>query len=172
VGTTFRKETMTSTAIISECGKYREELTRTWDPTLPTLYWVMLNPSTADALKDDPTIRKCVGFAKLNGFGSIIVYNLSTFRATDPKELIARRGFDDTTGPNTDMRLASIPQDATVVCAWGSFPYAQPSLHHRTRVALSLLDGRRLTCVKKTEDRPWHPLYVKYGSLIEYPGTV
>lgn len=78
---------MKRSAELSECGKYRYSLSREWDDTLPQLTWVMLNPSTADAEKDDATIRRCIGFAKRWGYGSIRVLNLFSWRATDPKEL-------------------------------------------------------------------------------------
>ena len=58
-----------SGAIISACGQYRYHLWRRWDELLPTMVWVMLNPSTADATEDDPTIRRCIGFAKREGCG-------------------------------------------------------------------------------------------------------
>src|SRR5271154_3410516 len=79
---------MISTADISEDGLYRYWLTRTWDPTKPVLNWIMLNPSTADANKDDATIRRCMNFAKHWHYGGIAVYNLFAFRATDPKVLL------------------------------------------------------------------------------------
>ena len=68
---------------ISECGCYRYWLTRTWNPRRATLCWVLLNPSTADADRDDPTIRRCQGFARSWGYGGIVVVNLFAYRATD-----------------------------------------------------------------------------------------
>jgi hypothetical protein len=73
-------------ALLSEDGRYRYRLWRLWDDLAPVMVWVMLNPSTADADLDDPTIRKCIGFAKANRHGGIIVVNLFAWRATDPKE--------------------------------------------------------------------------------------
>lgn len=154
-------------ALISPCGTYRYWLHRRWDDR-ELLYWIMLNPSTADAMKDDPTIRKCIGFAKLNGYGGIAVGNLFAYRATDPRELILCRGFVEPVGPDNDAQIKGIPTDRDVVCAWGLFPYIHPSLHWRTRVVRELLANHRTFCVKRTEDRPWHPLYVKYGELVEY----
>jgi hypothetical protein len=159
---------MEPTAIISECGKYRYQLGRRWTLIDRPLYFVMLNPSTADASVDDPTIRKCIGFAKANNFGAIEVFNLFAWRATNPKELVEKRGFADVVGPENDSYLAGIPSWATVVCAWGSFINSQPSLHYRGREVKRMLTGRKLMCVKRTEDRPWHPLYVKYGPLEDF----
>lgn len=75
-------------AIISECGNYRYQLWRLWDFTKPYCLFIMHNPSTADALEDDPTIRRCIAFAKSWGYGGIYVGNLIPYRATNPKDLI------------------------------------------------------------------------------------
>jgi hypothetical protein len=73
-------------AVISPCGLYRYRLTRTWDAVRWSAAFVMLNPSTADAVDDDPTIKRCVGFAKRWGCGGIVVANLFAFRSADPDE--------------------------------------------------------------------------------------
>jgi hypothetical protein len=148
-------------ATISPCGRYRYWLMRRWSME-PMLYWCMLNPSTADAEADDPTIKKCIGFAKKNGFGAIGVVNLFAWRATEPAELFFNYDIE---GPNNDSWISTIPPSGIVVAAWGANAY-RPILRYRVNHVISLLD-RRLWCVKKTDDRPWHPLYVKYGSLIE-----
>lgn len=77
-------------ADISACGRYRWLLGRQWsaDETLPWMHFVMLNPSTADAELDDPTITRCVGFAQREGCGGLLVTNLSSYRATKPQELL------------------------------------------------------------------------------------
>lgn len=74
-------------AKISECGKYRYQLWRIWDESLPKVLFIMHNPSTADADVDDPTIRRCIAYAKEWGYGGLYVGNLSPYRATDPKDL-------------------------------------------------------------------------------------
>jgi hypothetical protein len=75
-------------AVISSCGRHRYKLWRVWDKTLQFCMFVMHNPSTADHNHDDPTIRRCIGFAKSWGYGGIFVGNLSPYRATNPSELL------------------------------------------------------------------------------------
>lgn len=74
-------------AILSECGKYRYRLWRIWDESKPKVLFVMHNPSKADDRKDDPTITRCIAFARSWGYGGLYVGNLFAYRATDPKEL-------------------------------------------------------------------------------------
>jgi hypothetical protein len=105
-------------AVLSTDERYRFVLTREWNTDLPLLGFVMLNPSTADASVDDPTIRRCMGFADRNGFGSIAVRNLYAYRATQPTELF-KLSLRERMGGN-ERHLAAIPaQGDPTVCAWG-----------------------------------------------------
>lgn len=144
-----------SSAVISPCGTYRYELNRVWDSELPFVGWVILNPSTADAAHDDPTIRRCIGFAKRWGYGGIVVRNLYGLRANDPGEL---RNHHDPVGPENHAYLAMAHHDAVTVCAWGSHPLAiDPGRQLITDLATAGVDVRCL-CVTKT-GHPRHPLY-------------
>lgn len=143
-------------AVISECGTYRYELRRTWDPQRPVVEWVMLNPSTADGVTDDPTIRRCVGFAYSWGYGGIVVRNLFALRATDPAEL---RDHTDPVGPENEAHLGQTPSDgALTVCAWG----AHGGLRNRGAAVRDLLAARgpiyHLGLTKA--GHPRHPLYL------------
>ena len=89
-------------AVLSECKKYRYMLRRVWDRTKPACLFIGLNPSTADATVDDPTIRRCVGFADSWGYGELVVGNLYAFRATKPKDMFNQ---DDPVGPFNDLWL-------------------------------------------------------------------
>jgi hypothetical protein len=146
-------------AIISACGQYRYMLSRPGDMTAtrgPALF-IMLNPSTADAEMDDPTIRRCRGFAQAWGCGGIQVVNLYALRSTDPAALWEH---DDPVGPENDSWLTRLTLAATeVVCAWGV--NAQPS---RVREVAAMLAnaGVRLKCLGTTKSgAPRHPLYVR-----------
>lgn len=145
-------------ARISECGRYRYALGRVWGDG-DALCFVMLNPSTADATIDDPTIRRCMGFARREGYGGISVLNLYALRATDPKVMLAA---SDAIGPQNDayLRLALAEQTRRgnpVIAAWGV--HAHPS---RASAVMSLVPGADWRCLGTTKDgSPRHPLYVK-----------
>ena len=149
-----------SSAIISDCQKYRYMLKRPADflyPEKSTALFIMLNPSTADAAIDDPTIRRCRGFSKLWGCNGVIVANLYAFRATNPKELWTT---DDPIGPENDIWLSSLVREhGDVVCAWGA--NAKPDRVNRFCEIVSQFDAR-LWCLGITKKgQPKHPLYIK-----------
>ena len=139
-------------------GEYRYSLTRVWDTDLPVITFVLLNPSTADAKQLDPTLRRCVGFAKREGFGGMIILNLYAFRTKDPKVTMAA---NDPVGPDNDRILACAT--GTVVAGWGT--NADPS---RAAQVIALLP--RLHALGVTKDgHPRHPLYVPADApLIEW----
>ncbi len=153
-------------ATISGCGTYRYRLEREWEPELPTAVWIMLNPSTADAKTDDPTVRKCVGFATQWGCGGIVIVNLFAARATDPTRL---ETFDDPVGFFNDGHVAKAVTAATgpVVAAWGSHSNDVPGFWKRVNRVVNLpeLASRQLDCVGVNRDRtPSHPLMLAYSS--------
>jgi hypothetical protein len=131
-------------------GEYRYTLTRVWDPALPKMTFVLLNPSTADAVQLDPTLRRCVGFAKREGYGGMAILNLYAFRTKNPKVMMAA---PDPVGPDNDRVLAAVT--GTVVAGWGT--KAAPA---RVARALALLP--RLHALGVTKDgHPRHPLHVR-----------
>ena len=153
-------------AHLSSDGVHRYELSRTWfqPASKGTLYYIMLNPSTADANFDDPTIKKCVGFAERNLYNAIRVYNLFSFRATDPRNLpMDSRATDEM----NDTILANVPKDEDVVVAWGGNAYKNEFGRARVKRVLELID-RELFCVRQSNGRPHHPLYVPYGVLTPF----
>lgn len=148
---------MERAASFSSCGRYRWSLTRRWDadPLKPRLGFIMLNPSTADAYSDDPTIRRCIGFARLWGFAGLEVRNLFAFRATKWEEL---KSAANPVGRRNDVAIRdSIERCQVIVIAWG----AHGALHNRDRKVIDMIRGRQLFCLGMTEaGQPRHPLYV------------
>ncbi len=111
-----------SGAVISDCGKYRYTLEREWMTGQGTCLFVMLNPSTADASEDDPTIRRCIGFAQRWGYQRLTVGNLFAYRATDPLGL-REVPLDVAIGPENDDHLCDLSHGASlIVAAWGAHP--------------------------------------------------
>lgn len=158
-------------AIISDCGSYRYLLSReprdAYQVYGPALF-VMLNPSTADASIDDPTIRRCRSFADAWGCAGIVVANLYGLRATDPKALWTHA---DPVGPDNDMYLASlIREHETIVCAWG----ANAKQDRVDQFARMFRAGSRPMCLGVTKSgAPRHPLYVKGDTpLINFSGDL
>jgi hypothetical protein len=140
-------------AVTSPCGKYRYRLTRTWDGRTLPLVWIMLNPSTADAEIDDPTIRRCVSFSKREGAGGLEVLNLFAFRATDPKAL---RTEADPIGPDNDEWIREVLHPhSRVVAAWGEHGkyLGRGGAVMRDLVAA----GLHVLCLG---EKPRHPLYI------------
>lgn len=111
------RNTLSSMAVLSPCRSYRYELWRRWGSG-GTCTFIGLNPSTADETNDDPTIRRCVGFAKEWGYGSLCMVNLFAFRATQPKDMMSAA---DPIGPENDATLEKVfTGSGMVIAAWGN----------------------------------------------------
>lgn len=158
-------------ATLSDCGHYRYVLSRLWNPERDTVVFCMLNPSTADAANDDPTIRKCVSLANSWGYGRLVVVNLFAFRATDPREL---RKANNPVGPDNDVHIAEQTAGRVTICAWGATAMQWPTPKHmptlkwaaRADAVRSLIEklGQPRHLGLTQDQHPRHPLYV--------PGTV
>lgn len=155
-------------AELSACGRYRYTLVRCWDDALPRALWLMLNPSIADAMVADATIRRCVGFAQRWGCGSIAVGNLYGLRATHPSEL--KRCLDPV-GFGNDRWLAELLQahrpSAPLVCAWGTLARKQVP---RAREVLAEVQahGHTPQCLGRTVGgHPMHPVRLPYACELE-----
>ena len=152
--------TSQSSAIFSDCGKYRYCLTREWDGALKRVAFVMLNPSTADEVKNDPTVERCERRARTLGFGAFRVCNIFAWRDTDPKLMKAAL---DPIGPANDAAILEACAWAdVVVCAWGAHG------DHMNRGAecetMMRTTGASLYHVGLTKaGLPRHPLYVAYA---------
>ncbi len=148
-----------SVAVFSDCEAYRYSLTRTWDDSAPRVLFVMLNPSTADEVQNDPTVERCERRARTLGYGAFRVTNIFAFRATDPKDM---RAALDPVGPENDAVLAESAQWTTdIIAAWGVH-----GAHHDRGPAV----GRMLALTKaplfhlglSKAGHPRHPLYLPY----------
>ena len=151
------------TAEVSDCRKYRYVLERIWDTSLLATVFIMLNPSTADAKKDDPTIRACVEFAKRWGTGGLTVVNLFAFRSTFPEGL---NHVNDPFGPFNYRHVERVCKSADidkVICAWGSkipkkWDYVGTSMIDILENQMSV----KTYALKINDDgEPRHPLYIK-----------
>ena len=152
-----------SGAIFDIIGSYRYSLWRAWSSYHPRIAFVLLNPSTADEQKNDPTIRRCMGFARAWDFGSLEVVNLFAYSATDYRELI--KVSDPIGEENNYFLLHAVERCSTVVLGWGN----RGMLLGRDRQVMSLLIGRNdVHCLGITKDgQPLHPLYVKSDTNLE-----
>lgn len=168
-----------ASAVISPCGQYRYWLERVWEGGLVNnilqtrMVFVMANPSTADAELDDPTIRKCIGFAKRHKHSGIVVVNVLAGRATKPEALLAMK---DPVGPENATYIRRIsetfPEDH-IVCAWGN-AIVKPLRKHIKTTTNILFEGDRngfprvLYCFGTTKDgSPRHPLMLAYDTPLE-----
>jgi hypothetical protein len=154
----FTKGDAASEAVYSDCEQYRYLLTRVWEPG-PKALFIMLNPSTATEVQNDPTVERCERRARALGFGAFRVTNIFAFRATDPKVM---RAEADPVGPWNDTAiLESVPWADAVVCAWGNHGL---HLDRGARVeAMLRRAGAPLKHLGLTgQGQPRHPLYVGY----------
>lgn len=143
-----------SNAILSPCRRYRYALSRVWSSNKPYALFVGLNPSTADELVDDPTIRRCICFAKSWGYGGIVMANLFAFRATDPEVMMRA---ENPVGDLNDDWLVALAEDAgVVIAAWGN----AGTFANRSAEVKCLLPNLCYLKLNATGE-PAHPLYLK-----------
>lgn len=162
-------------ADISDCGRYRYRLTREWDLDFGLAAFVLCNPSTADALKDDHTVRKCMGFARRWGCGGIVIVNVCAYRSRHPKDLLV---VADPVGPRNLDAVSNVAGEwcfrkanghsgvAVVVAGWGN---ALPrEFEEHAEQALGWIDHVPVHCLGRTSSgRPRHPLTLSYATPLE-----
>lgn len=158
-GPAIRMRLQSSGARFSPCRTWRYRLWRRWSTNKPTVAFIGLNPSTADETNDDPTVRRCIGFARRWGFGGMNMLNIFAFRSTNPKLL---RKAADPIGPgNRAALLRTCCRSALIVACWGGWG----RLFDRGEAVIDLLAGFRLHCLGHTKDgHPKHPLYLSCGT--------
>ncbi len=148
-----------STAVYSDDERYRYDLIRIWDASLARIAFVMLNPSTATELANDPTVERCERRARALGYGAFRVTNIFAYRATNPR---AMRAQADPVGPANDAAIAEAARWAdAVVCAWGTH-----GAHMGRGAQVEALlrgAGHPLTTLGLSKaGHPKHPLYIGY----------
>lgn len=158
-----------STAIYSDCERYRYSLTRIWSPSGEKVHYVMLNPSTATEVQNDPTVERCERRARVLGFGGFRVTNIFAWRETDPRKM---RVAADPVGPDNDLAILQGAQWADrTIAAWGAHG------EHLARGAqverLLRGTGKPLFHLGLTKQgHPRHPLYIAYSQEPEtWPRT-
>lgn len=137
-------------ATISDDGKYRYRLWRIWDENKAKILFIMLNPSTADGSKNDPTIRRCTRFAKDWGYGGIYVGNIFAYRTPHPNNLDK---VDDPCGPKNKFHVKQMADKCSIiVCAWGNSQGAPPDWLREV--------GNLFYLDQNKDGTPSHPLYL------------
>jgi hypothetical protein len=140
-------------AVFSPCRVYRYSLWRRWSAGDYAMF-IGLNPSTADETNDDPTVRRCINFARSWGYGALCMTNIFAFRATDPADM---KMVGDPVGPGNDDALNRLASGAgVVVAAWGVHG-THHGRHSAVRAMLPTLHFLRLT----KDGHPGHPLYLQ-----------
>ncbi|MEM6304936.1 MAG: DUF1643 domain-containing protein [Pseudomonadota bacterium] len=149
-----------SRAAFSDCETYRYSLTRVWDKEGPRVMFVMLNPSTADETRNDPTVERCERRARALDYGAFRVCNIFAYRATDPRDL-RRAAAPEGPGNAAALRRGARWADH-IVAAWGAHG---DHLDQGRRIAALLAGMRRpLFHLGLTKaGHPRHPLYLRYG---------
>lgn len=162
-------------AVLSPCQRYRYFLTRDVDLLgAGRMLFVMLNPSVADATLDDPTIRKCRGFAQRAGMRTFNVVNLYAWRATDPDDLRRAADANDIIGPANDLYIGgAVARADIIVAAWGALnmgSMSKPAADRAREVSRRFLTagGRRPHCLGTAKNgQPRHPLMVSYSVKLQ-----
>lgn len=156
---THIKDDAPSVAVYSDCENYRYSLTRTWDAAGKRVLFVMLNPSTATEVQNDPTVERCERRARTLGYGAFRVCNIFAYRATNPKVM---RAQSDPTGPANDTTIIDASNWADdIVCAWGTHGEHRQRGPEMERILRS--QNKPLTHLGLSKaGHPKHPLYIGY----------
>ena len=159
-----QKDDAASRADYSDCETYRYALTRVWDTNAPRVTFIMLNPSRATEVQNDPTIERCERRARALGFGGFSAVNIFALRETDPHKM---RRHPAPEGPGNDDAIAR-------ACQWGDMVIAAWGAHgdHRGRGQamreVLRATGRNVHCLGLTRaGHPRHPLYIAYATRPE-----
>ena len=148
-------------AVLSDDEEYRYQLWRTWDEDKPTAGFIMVNPSTADATKDDRTISRCATFANGMGFGKIIVANLFAVRSSNPSII---EDHPNPIGPENDEHLMAVCEEAERhFAAWGT----TGGKYERAREVANLIDESLYALMTSKHGHPRHPSRIPYDISVK-----
>lgn len=158
------KEGVHSCAVYSDCECYRYSLTRIWERAGPRLTFIMLNPSTASEVHNDPTIHRCEQRARTMGFGSFCAVNIFALRATDPRRM---RAAANPEGPDNREALTTAARWADrVIAAWGV--HGQHRNQGQAVASRLRAQGHTLYHIGQTKaGHPRHPLYLPYSAALQ-----
>jgi hypothetical protein len=165
---THTKGDAPSEAVYSDCEHYRYMLTRTWDAGGRRALFIMLNPSTATEVQNDPTVERCERRARTLGYGAFRVTNIFAYRATDPRDM---RAAADPVGPENDQAILASVNDWVrdndgIICAWGA--HGDHLDRGNTVADILFSTGRPLLHLGLTKaGPPKHPLYIGYSQQPE-----
>ena len=156
---THTKGDAPSTAIYSDCESYRYSLTRIWDTSGKRVCFIMLNPSTATEVQNDPTVERCERRARALGFGSFTVTNIFAWRDTDPRNM---KAAIDPVGPENNDAILNASRDAhTIIAAWGTHG-AHLQRGGEVKALLCNLGKPLFHLGLSKAGHPKHPLYIAY----------
>lgn len=163
----FPERVVAKGARFSPCGQYRYSLWRIWDAALPKLGGLLLNPSTATAEEDDPTVYRMGQRARTEGFGGLYICNLFAWRSTDPDKIYR---VPDPIGPENDQWIKHDMLLCTqVICGWGQHgvhmgrDLAVMSIFQQPFMPVAFYGKPYLAALKVNDDgTPSHPLYLPY----------
>lgn len=154
-------------ALFSNCRQYRYRLWNIWDTSKPVVLYIMLNPSTADEVKNDPTVERCTRRAVQLGFGGVRIANIFALRSTDPKALYTHESPVDEGNPKNatinDLHIrVSVKGSNLVICGWGD----HGRLGGRGQVVMRELRSmcRPHALKMNASGEPCHPLYLPYSN--------
>lgn len=156
---THQKGDAASEAVYSDCERYRYRLTRVWDDAGGRVHFVMLNPSTATEVQNDPTVERCERRARALGFGAFRVTNIFAWRDTDPKKM---RAAVDPVGPANDHAiLEGLDWASKTICAWGTHG-EHLDRGPQVETLLRATQHPLYTLGLSKAGHPKHPLYLSY----------
>lgn len=150
----------TGSAVFSSCRLYRYTLWRVWDDPGKYVQFIGLNPSTADEVTNDPTIRRCIDFAHRWGYGALCMTNLFAYRATKPEAMMK---YSEPVGDENDKWLLKISERASIlIAAWSQY-----GTHLNRAQAVRRLIKKEMFYLRLSEKtgQPYHPLYLPKTSL-------